>query len=250
MLTNDELETITIHEQFLKIAGSDEHNIKLRKAIGKVLAVVPENQTKDLMFSPSENKDFMFEPTIVLLPEIIHELQSAIKERETIEIDYWTSDNKKYILHTLDPLYVFYQRHIYYLLAWKHGSKNKPGIYSINRIRKIHKIGDHFKIPANFNIKDYLREEADISPADNKLFTFELSFHKDIAPLAIEQTYYHNQEIKLCEDGTVFLRFRSTRLHEVFHWVLGQGYKVKVLNPPELLTMIKREIKTIGEYYA
>jgi predicted DNA-binding transcriptional regulator YafY len=249
MLTKDEIETITIHNDFLKFADSDEHNIKLRKVIGKVLAVVPEEQTKDLSFSPSENKDFMFEPTMVFPGDIIHELQSAMDKKETVELEYWISDNKQYTLHTLDPLYIFFQRHVYYLLAYKHGSNSKPGIYSITRMRKLRKTGDHFEIPTEFKAKDYLKKEADVTPADNKIYTFELSFHKEIASYAIEQTYYHNQEIKLCEDGTVFLRFRSTRLLEVYHWVLAGGYRVKVINPPELLTMIKREIKKIGEYY-
>jgi predicted DNA-binding transcriptional regulator YafY len=177
-------------------------------------------------------------------------LQSAINKKETIELEYWISSNREYTVHTLDSLYVFFQRHAYYLLARKHGTNNKPGIYSINRMRKLRKTGDNFEIPTDFDVKDYLKKEADVSPSDNKIYTFELSFHKDVASYAIEQTYYHNQEIKLCEDGTVFLRFRSTRLHEVYHWVLGGGYKVKVLNPPELLAMIKKEIKKIGEYYA
>jgi predicted DNA-binding transcriptional regulator YafY len=116
-------------------------------------------------------------------------------------------------------------------------------------MRKFRNTGDHFEMPKNLNVKDYLRKEADIEPADNKLFLFELSIHKDIASWAIEYTYYHNQKIKLCDDGTVFVQFRSTRLHEVFRWVLEQGYRVKVLNPPELMTMIKKEVQKVGKYY-
>ena len=62
MLTEDEIETITIYDDFLKSTNSDEFNTKFRKVIGKIIAVLPENQTQDLPFAPSEeNKnDFLF----------------------------------------------------------------------------------------------------------------------------------------------------------------------------------------------
>jgi predicted DNA-binding transcriptional regulator YafY len=210
---------------------------------------MPENQTKDLPFSPSEGKDFMFEPTVVLDGEIVHGLQSAINEKKSVKIEHWIYNNKKYELLTLNPLYVFYERHGYYLLAFEKEAGSRPGIYSINRMNRFCQTNDVFKIPKDFNIKDYLKKETDIFPKDNKIYKFELSFPKEVASEAIEKVYYNNQEIKLCDDGTVFLRFRSTRLYEVFHWVLGQGHKVKALEPPELLTMMKKEIQKLAKYY-
>jgi len=81
------------------------------------------------------------------------------------------------------------------------------------------------------------------------LYHFEFLFPKEIASAAIEKTYYHNQVIKLCEDGTVLVSFRSTQLYGVFYWVLSEGHKVKVLNPPELVQMIKREAQKVVQYY-
>ena len=56
---------------------------------------------------------------------------------------------------------------------------------------------------------------------------------KEIAEEAILKTYYHNQKIKLCDDGTVYVSFRSTQLYEIFYWVISEGHRVKVLNPPK-----------------
>ena len=251
VLTEDEVKTITIHDTFLGMANSNEFNTSFRKAIGKILAVVPENQTKDLPFAPSEeNKnDFLFAPTIVVEGNIVSALNSAVKNKEVIEVEYWISDNRKYTVHTLKPVNIFFQRHHYYLLAWKDNNQKKPGVYSINRMRNIHNTGKHFMIPAGFKISDYLKKDADVCPKDNKLYLFELSFPKEVASEAIEKTYYHNQIIELCKDGTVLVTFRSTQLYEVFNWVLEQGSKVKVLNPPELVAMVKREVQKVGQYY-
>jgi len=251
LLTEDEIKTIIIHDDFLKMSNSDELNTNLRKVVGKILAVVPENLTKDLPFVPSdENRgDYIFAPAIVIEGNIVSDLNSAVKNNEIIEVEYWVSDNRKYAVHTLKPLYIFFERNHYYLLAWKDDKHNKPGVYSINRIRKIHNTGKHFKTPADFKVSDYLKKEADVFPKDNKLYLFELSFPKEIASEAIEKTYYHNQTIELRKDGTVLVTFRSTQLYDVFHWVLGQGSKVKVLNPLELVALLKKEMLKVGQYY-
>jgi predicted DNA-binding transcriptional regulator YafY len=116
-------------------------------------------------------------------------------------------------------------------------------------MRKLHLTGVYFEIPEDFRISDYLKKETDVSPADNKIYLFELLFPKEIAEEVIEKVYYHNQTIKLREDGTVFVSFRSTRLREVFRWVIGEGRKVKVLNPPELIQKVKDEIEQMRKFY-
>ena len=253
MLSKEELETITLFDQFTKIntREEDDFSVKFRKIIDKLLVTLPEDQTNSLPFAPTPGgiPDFIFGPNIQIDASIELAINMAIKNKEIIEIEYWISDNRKYVKQKIEPLYVFFQRHHYYLLAWKNDNHDKPGIYSINRIRKVNNTHKYFEIPDDFRVSDYLIKEADISPADNKLYLFKFSFPKDIASEAIEKTYYHNQQIKLCDDGTVLVSFKSTQLHGVFYWVLSQGHKVKVINPPELVSMIKREAQKVVQYY-
>jgi predicted DNA-binding transcriptional regulator YafY len=164
-------------------------------------------------------------------------------------VEYWITDNKIYTKYILKPLHVFFEKYNYYLLAWENDDHNKPRVFSLNRLRNLNITGKRFKIPNDFKISDYVNEDAEVSLIGNKIFNFELSFHKDIAKKAIEYVYYHNQSIKLCDNGTVLVTFRSTQLEEVFRWVLSQGYLVKVINPPELVAMIKKEIQKVGKYY-
>ena len=253
MLSKEELETIIEYDQFTTFTTrkDDDSSVKFRKIIDKLLMVLPEDQTNSLPFSPKPTRehDFIFGGAIQLNAEINYPISMAIKNKEVIEIEYWISDNRIWEKQEIKPLYIFYQRHHYYLLAWKNNNHEKPGIYSINRFRKVNKTGKYFDIPADFKVSDYIKKEADTSPVDNKLYHFELSFPKEVASEAIEKTYYHNQHIKLCEDGTVYVSFRSTQLHGIFYWVLSEGHKVKVLNPPELVDMIRREALKIAQYY-
>ena len=252
MLTKEELETITIYDQFSKLStrDNDDFALKFRNIIDKLLMVLPEDISNSLPFSPTPKvQDFLFNPIIYIDGEINLAINTAIKNREVIGIEYWASDNRKFIELFIEPLHIFYQRHHYYLLAWENGKRDKPGIYSINRIRKVKTTGKHFDIPGDFRALAYLKNDADVFPKDNKLYHFEFLFPKEIASAAIEKTYYHNQVIKLCEDGTVLVSFRSTQISSIYDWVLSEGHKVKVLNPPELVQMVKREAQKVVQYY-
>jgi len=241
------LEPIITRDFFMKLGNDDEITVKSRKAIDKIISVLPENKTNNIPFAPSEKDkiNFRFAPTVIIKANIWYELHSAMKNKEIVEIEYWFSDNRKHTLLSLEILSINQKR----LLAWENDNHDKPGVYSINRIRKVHNTGRHFEIPANFRIPNHLKEKTAVSPADNIIYLFELSFPKEIAAEAIERVYYHNQIIEKREDGTVFVAFKSTRLCDVFDWVLKQGSKVKVLNPPELVTMVKKEVQKVGQYY-
>jgi len=251
-LSKEELETIILFDQFTKIntREDDDYSVKFRKIIDKLLIDLPEKQTDSLPFSPTPGQhDFIFGGTVQIDGEINHLISTAIRNKEVIEIEHWISDNRKYVKQEIEPLYIFFQRRHYYLLAWKNDNHEPPGVYSINRIKKVNNTGKRFDIPADFKVSKYIKREADISPADNKLYLFEFSFPKEIASEVIDKTYYHNQHIKQCEDGSVYLKFKSTQLYGVFYWVLSQGHKVKVLNPPELVSMIKKEALKVVQYY-
>ena len=253
MLSKEELETITLYDTYTKMStiDDDEFSVKFRKIIDKLLLVLPEEQSNSLPYvpTPTSRPNFLFQPNIQVNGEINLIIKTAIKSKEIIEIEYWESDNKKYTTLTIKPLHIFFKRHHYYLLAVNVNDPDKPGIYSINRFRRVKNTGKHFEVPENIKISDYIMDDKKLIPRDDKLYVFELSFPKEIAEEAIDKTYYHNQNIKKYEDGTVLVSFRSTQLYGVFYWVLSQGHKVIVKNPPELVKMIKREAQRVVQYY-
>jgi len=252
LLSREELETITEFDQVMKKAPNrlDSLPVKLRKIIDKLLIVLPEDKTNSLPFKPTSDDipHFLFRPNRSYGDTDL-KIRMAMEKKEVVEIEYWTSDNKKYKKQEIEPLCIFEQKDCLYVLAYKRDKHDKPGIYSYAKINSVKKMGKYFKIPDGFKASDYIKKEADVFPADNKSYNFEFIFPKEIASEVLETNYYHNQHIKLCEDGTVYLSFKCTLLRDVYNWVLGEGHNVKVLNPPELVDMMKREVKKLGQYY-
>ena len=57
------------------------------------------------------------------------------------------------------------------------------------------------------------------------------------------------QKCKQQKDGSVYLTFMSNQLQETLHWVMSFGSSVQVVNPPELVDMVKEEIKKLKKMY-
>jgi proteasome accessory factor B len=265
MLSKEELETITLFDKYIKIASNknDDYSLKFRKIIDKLLMVLPEDKTNSLPFSPnSENDpDCTFKPHIPVDRNIEISLWEAVEKNEIVEIEYCFSDDEKIEKLEIEPLAIdltrfdcfFIEDPEHHILAWKRGNRDKLEVFVLNKIRKVKNTGKHYKLPADFDYsnlpKYFFMQDAIITPSAYKLYNFEFSFPKEVASEAIKKDYYVNQHIELREDGTVYVSFKSTQIHEIFNWVLGQGRKVKVLNPPELVNMIKREAQRVVQYY-
>jgi predicted DNA-binding transcriptional regulator YafY len=80
-------------------------------------------------------------------------------------------------------------------------------------------------------------------------FTVELIFSNEVGTFALERRWHDTQTITQNSDGTVSVSFTTTQMPEVLRWVLGQGHTVKVLNPPELIGMVKDEAQRISQMY-
>jgi len=268
LLTDEEIENIIIFDDIIKNSPykQDSLIVRIRKLIDKVLIALPEEQTNSIQFRPTADRipRFLFRPDWLFRYEVIAAISKAITNKEVIEIEYWTSNNRKYTKKEIKPLKLYSlkehssrlldDRSRPYVLAYNKGNHDKPGIYSATKIRSVKRTRKKFKIPANFKVSDYIssdyiKEKTDVFPADNKEYNFEFSFPKEIASEALEKVYHHNQHIQQCKDGTVNVSFKSTDFQEVYYWVLSEGHKVKVLNPPELVNKIKFEAQKVVQYY-
>lgn len=253
MLTKEE-HNIVMDDLFLKENENEEENndeyLNLKEPFSKILGIQIKDQSKYLQ--RSKFNKFEYENEFLSQPfEInkINELNKAIENKKITKIDYWISEKRDYSLQSLNPLHVFFKRHQYYLLALKNNS-DEAGIYAIAKIRKIHITDSNFQTPEKRVISDFLNDNAEVFPSDNKIYYVELLFPGTSASLAIEKTYAKDQTVKLLEDGSVSVSFRSNELFEIFYWILEQGSTVKVLNPPELAEMVKMEMEKIIKYYS
>jgi predicted DNA-binding transcriptional regulator YafY len=123
-------------------------------------------------------------------------------------------------------------------------------MFSFSRVRNVILTKKHFDIPKDFKPEDYFDKEMGVFASAKTAYTVELLITDEIGTYALERQWHDTQKVEQRKDGSVYVKFTTTQIPEVLRWVLGQGHTVKVLNPPELIGMVKEETEKVREVYA
>ena len=141
------------------------------------------------------------------------------------------------------------QRANWYFIGYCH-DKKEPRMFPFSRVRNVKLTKLHFRIPDDFKSEAYFDKEMGVFASAKTAYTVELLINNEIGTYAFERQWHETQKVEQREDGSVYVKFTTTQMPEVLRWVLGQGHTVKILNPPELIGMVKDETEKVRGMYA
>ena len=116
-------------------------------------------------------------------------------------------------------------------------------------MKNAHVTNEKFSIPKDFKTSDYFDSEMGVWLSDKTPVEVELLFDKEIATYATNRIWHSEQKLEERQDGSVYLKFKTTQKNELMRFILGQGHTVKLLSPPELVEELKAELKRTQELY-
>jgi predicted DNA-binding transcriptional regulator YafY len=122
-------------------------------------------------------------------------------------------------------------------------------MFAFSRIRSAALVKSNFSIPKDFTPDKYFDREMGVWASSRTARTIELQFDKTIGMYALDRQWHSTQTVRENKDGSVNVKFTTTQMPEVLRFVLGQGHTVKVLEPAELVEMVKNEAKRVGGMY-
>ncbi|MEF9983443.1 MAG: WYL domain-containing protein [Oscillospiraceae bacterium] len=150
-LTNEEI--LVISKILLESRGliNEELNPIMNKLMLQATPTAREN-IKELI--KKEQFNYIAPKHGKLLLNKIGSLSLCIHHQEVISFDYIRMDNKA-VHRTVEPLAIMFSEFYFYLIAWfSDHSKDFPAVFRIDRIDKIEKTGDKFKIPYKDKFND------------------------------------------------------------------------------------------------
>ena len=120
--------------------------------------------------------------------------------------------------------------------------------FRIDRIKQLKILDESFQRPSDFNSKIYLDQifQAEVGSVSHQVAIW---FDSSTAPFLRERTWHMSQQITEQDDGSMTLHLKVTGLKEIKRWVMGYGKGAKVLEPQELVDLVKDEIKEMGKNY-
>ena len=220
---------------------------QLRSVFKKIATCLPDKITVDTSFlNPSIT--FIPDRTENVSPELFKTIFDSIKNCHTLKFEYRPLQKTSFMQRTIDPYHAVCQRGNWYVIGKCH-DKGDVRIFSFGRMKNAHVTNEKFSIPKDFKTSDYFDSEMGVWLSDKTPVEVELLFDKEIATYATNRIWHSEQKLEERQDGSVYLKFKTTQKNELMRFILGQGHTVKLLSPPELVEELKAELKRTQELY-
>ena len=248
-LSKGELFALILGARMLEAYSGSAYVSQLRSSIERLSELLPEQNWIDLQHLADERVLFRSGANMVNLDPLIWEsLLEASRAGRRVWIRYYAATDNKESERTIDP----YLLHIYratnpYVIGYCH-LRNAIRWFRIDRIKQLKILDESFQRPNDFNSKTYLDQifQAEVG---STLYQVAIWFDPSTAPFLRERTWHMSQEVTEQNDGSMTLYLKAAGLNEIKRWVLGYGKGAKVLEPKELVDLVKKEIKGMAKHY-
>lgn len=246
-LTEGEALSVAILNPLLEQYRNTPLENQLRSVFQKITNCLPNRITVDTSFL---NPRITFIPDRIenIKPELFTTIFDAIKKGVSISFDYRPLQKPSFMERTIDPYHAVCQRGNWYVIGKCH-DKEDVRIFSFGRMKNAVMTSKKFSIPKDFKTSDYFDSEMGVWLSDKILLEVELMFDKEIATYATNRIWHSDQTLEEREDGSVYLKFKTTQKKELLRFILGQGHTVKVLGPMELVEEVKEELQRTEKMY-
>ncbi len=193
-------------------------------------------------------------PSVQLDPEVFNILRKAIAERQSVRFDYNAassgaeSKNRK-----VDP-YSFALRGTTWMLVARCHTKSKKLDFALADISNVRLCDPkeeqaYFDFPEDFDLDLHFRDRFN-ALAGGKPYVVRLLVEKDRVRYFRRKLYHPTQQIEEEHgDGRIVVSYEVVGLHEIRSFVQGWGVGVTVLEPEELVGMIKTEADQLVSRY-
>jgi len=179
--------------------------------------------------------------------QTIYELFLARKERQKIKISYKKPKDNEHGERIIRPYFFVNEEGEW--SVWGHCEKqNDMRHFKIARIASTEIINDYFEIPPEYDSKEYFEEGFD-NYNDGRELNYLIRFDNKVAPHLSTRLHHKSQKIKKLDDGGCEITFKCCGLDAVAKWVYKYTSHAKVIEPKELVELVKDELEKTRKIY-
>ena len=123
-----------------------------------------------------------------------------------------------------------------------HTGKNEVRTFLLDRMRDTESSSlERFELPPDFKVDDYFQGGFGIWRGTKKSKVV-IDFEPSVAEFVRSRRVHESQKHVVLADGTLRLTMTVGDLTELSSWVLGWGKTARVVEPPELVDQLRREL--------
>lgn len=220
---------------------------EISSALDKILQYLPTSYSENGIF---EIYSFEQPSSAEIDTKRFALIEDAIRNSRKIAIAYRAPSKQAETERTVHPYRLHYDhsKSTWYLIAYCE-LRQATRTFAVNRIRSVSPCTTGFTIPESFSIENYLEQTFDQCTGAEE-YAIALRFTPYQSQWIKEHRWHPTQQIEEHENGSITLHMKVSALDAVKRWVMRYGKEAEVLEPEELMDMIRKEVKGMGEMYA
>ncbi len=178
---------------------------------------------------------------------VIQLVRKAIKNRETIDIKYFSGQKAIVDDKRIDPYCIVYFKDNWYLVGWCH-TKMDWRDFLLTRVLEVKTSGKKYIFNPSFNLEKHKRESM-LFFAGEKPIKVVIEFDRFASHWIRMRKLHENQIIEELAGGTIKVILPITSYENVMRFILSFGEHARVLEPRDLIEKIWKSIERMYRVY-
>ena len=175
--------------------------------------------------------------------EVVRELREAIKGSEPVRIDYLSRSSGNVSRQEVHP-YGFLYGNRHYLVAFNTNEEVRDyRLFSLANIRKVERLGGQYVRDEAFDLDAYAARSFGVYQEEPVDVVWRAT--GDAVADARDFLFHPTQTVEEQPDGSLLIRFRAGGLLEMCWHLFSWGGGIEVLEPPELVSMVRRQLRDL-----
>jgi predicted DNA-binding transcriptional regulator YafY len=239
-LTEGDLVAILLAEKLSRQYRGTAIGNQVEQAFAKVLVAMTNTVSIDLA-ALAEAHSFEAAATTDLDPVVFTRLGRAVRQRQRIEMTYFTATRGEMTRRRSDPLHLRNRLGEWYLIAFDH-LRSEVRDFNASRIRELTVLDERFDWPAGFDLQAYLDSGFGMIRGSQS-YQVEIEFDEYQSRWMRERAPFHpTEEREELPGGRLRIRMTVGALDGVKRFVMQYGSHALVIAPEELCDEIREEL--------
>jgi len=179
-------------------------------------------------------------------PMVFQVLSKAVMSRYQVDFEYRKLERKRYERRLAQPYHIACIDNLWYVFAYDN-KREAMRTFNLARMRNVKKTKIRF-LKKDFILADYLKNSFGVFTG-GKVWQVRIWFDSWAAQLIKEKHWHPSQFITELNKGEIELRLTISDLREISRWILSWGSHAKVLEPKDLVKIVKTEAEGIRDRY-
>ncbi|QDV19511.1 HTH domain protein [Gimesia panareensis] len=183
--------------------------------------------------------------------ELIDQLMLGIEDHRLTVITYQSLRSTEPVtLYDIHPYALIFHKGALYLIAWSldHGAIRTFKVDRISEVDVQPKLMS-FQRPKDFHPAKYLEHSFGIFTEERAPQSIRIRFAPKVVRILQEKKFHSSQRLIQKRDGSVIAEYQLTGFEEIRPWILSFGRHARVLEPVELVEMIRDELDLMINVY-